>query len=212
MVIYSSSGFADERLLSFCSERIPLPIESIRVCIITTAAVPDKKNNQWVRFTKNYLRTYRIQLIDYFDFSSDDATSLKNYKLIILVGGNPYSLFYHVKKTNSQDILFEIAQSNAIVIGISSGALLFTKGIQYISEWNQIMKFKEKNDNTVGLTDFDGLRIADIFLFPHYDVFRSMNNNLEQELRRIEARDGISITRLENDRSLYFENNIMKYV
>jgi len=205
MIVFSSSGFADEHLFSFCSHKLNKVPQDITCCVITTAAIPDKENNRWVLFTKQYLLGKGILRISYFDFESDPPEELHKYNLIIIAGGNPYSLFYFVKKSHSEPILKTIADSQNIIVGISAGAMLFTSGLHYISEWNRIMGFDSSKDNSIGLADLDGLKVVDMIVFPHYDLFLQKNPRLEEELRRIEDRDGIKIYRLNNDRSFFLE-------
>lgn len=207
MIICSSSGFSDDKLFAFCAEKLNFPKEKIKACIVTTASIPLKSKDKWVTFTKDYLMDKNVSEVSFFDFETDDVKELLEYNLIIITGGNPYNLFHYVKQTKAENDLIELSKSNKIIVGISAGALLFTNGIQYIGEWNSIMGFDMK-DNEIGLKDLEGLRITNMFLFPHYDLFLQRKSNLEMELGRIEDRDKIKIYRLNNNQSFYLNEEI----
>jgi dipeptidase E len=206
MVIFSSAGFADENLFSFCKENILQNYSIINSSIITTAAIPEKNKNKWAIFTKEYLNNKNIDNITFFDFENDNIETLYKYNLIIILGGNPFNLLYYIKETKAEKVLLEIANSNKIIVGISAGGIIFGTGIYYIKEWNEIMNFDTSKDNLIGLTDYSGLKYKEITIFPHYDIFLNMNENLEKEIKMIEKRDSISIYRLKNNRSIYFED------
>jgi dipeptidase E len=206
MVIFSSAGFANENLFAFCKENILQNYSIINSSIITTAAVPEKDKNKWAVFTKEYLYNKNIKNITLFDFEKDKIETLYRYNLIIILGGNPFNLLYYIRKTMTDKILLEIADSDKIIIGISAGGMIFGTGIYYVEEWNKIMGFDTSKDNMIGLSDYSGLKYKEITIFPHYDIFLQMNTNLEKELKRIEERDSISIYRLKNDRSIYFKD------
>jgi dipeptidase E len=209
MIILSSGGF-NEKLFSFCKENILKNYATINSCIIPTAAkTPDLKKDSEAG-TREYLNNKNIKNINVFDFEyNDNIDLLCEYNFIIINGGNPFNLLYYVKKTKAENILLEIGNTNKIIVGISAGALLFTSGVHYIEEWYDLMGFPKSHGNVIGLKDLSGLIYKDLILFPHYDSFLKQNKNLEDELKMIEKRDGVSIHRLTDDKSIYFEKEKM---
>jgi dipeptidase E len=205
MYILSSSGFASDALFSHCLTLLNKQPELIKVCIITTAAIPDKEQNKWILFTRDYLHTQNISGISYLDFEKDNPEILSSFDIIFIAGGNPYNLFYYIKAAKSEEHLKKIALSkDKIVIGVSAGAMLLTNGIQYISEFNRIMSFNSSKDNQINLHDMEGLKLQNLILFPHYDQFLQRNKDLENQLQFIESRDKIKIVRLNNADSICY--------
>jgi dipeptidase E len=209
MIILSSGGF-NEKLFSFCKENILKNYTTINSCIIPTAAkTPDLKRDS-EKGSREYLLNKSIENIDIFDFEyNDNIDLLYKYNFIIINGGNPFNLLYHVKRTGAESILLEIGNTNKIIIGISAGALLFSHGVQYIEEWYDLMGFPKSHGNIIGLKDLSGIKYKDIIIFPHYDSFLKQNKNLENELKNIEERDRISIYRMMDDKSIYFKKGKM---
>jgi dipeptidase E len=209
MIILSSGGF-NEKLFSFCEENILKNHVTINSCIIPTAAKTLDLKNDSVAGTREYLNNKNIKNIGIFDFEyNDNIDLLYEYNFIIINGGNPFNLLYYVKKRKAENILLEIGNTNKIIIGISAGALLFTSGVHYIDEWYDLMGFPKSHGNIIGLKDLSGLIYKDLILFPHYDSFLKQNKNLENELKRIEERDKVSVHRLTDDKSIYFEEGRM---
>jgi peptidase E len=75
--------------------------------------------------------------------------TLYKYNFIIINGGNPFNLLYHVKKTGAENILLEIGNSDKIIIGISAGALLFSRGVQYIEERDKVSIYRMTDDKSI---------------------------------------------------------------
>ncbi|MDR1301531.1 MAG: Type 1 glutamine amidotransferase-like domain-containing protein [Treponema sp.] len=209
MLILNSGGF-NEKLFSFCKENILKNYATINSCIIPTAAKTPKLKRDSEVGTREYLSNKNIKNSNLFDFEySDTIYLLYQYNFIIINGGNPFNLLYYVKKKKAENILLEIGNTNKIIVGISAGALLFTSGVHYIEEWYDLMGFPKSHGNVIGLKDLSGLIYKDLILFPHYDSFLKQNKNLEDELKMIEVRDKVSIHRLTDDKSIYFEEGKM---
>ena len=209
MIILSSGGFND-KLFSFCKGKILNKFTEINSCIITTAAKTAELKKKSEAGTREYLSNKNIRNIDIFDFEYDSNPEvLRNFNLIIINGGNPFNLMYYVKKSKAEKILLEFEKSDKIIVGISAGALLFSSGVHYIEEWYDIMDLPKSHGNVIGLRDMTGLLYKDLILFVHYDSWLKRNQNLEMKLQTIEKRDSISILRLNNDVSIYFEEGKM---
>lgn len=196
MIILSSSGFLNPKVLDAIKSKHSSLINS--ACIISTAS-EQKENDKYLVFTKNILEKSGIIKVDYIDIEFDNPDNLFDYDLIFIGGGNPYSLFYHIRRTKTDVILHKCFKHNKIIIGVSAGAMLLSSGIHYILEYNQIMKFGSDKSNNCNLTNLSGLGITRHILFPHYDMFLEKNPELEIKLQQIENRDHISVTRLNNE-------------
>lgn len=167
-------------------------------CIIPTAS-EQKDSDKYMISTKNFLEAAGIKNISFIDIEEDSPQSILDYDLIVIGGGNPYKLFYRIKKTKSDEILLKCEKDNKIILGISAGAVLLSSGIHYIEEFNNIMNFGSDKWNNIGLVDLDGIGFTNHIIFPHYDMFLNKESKLEDKLREIETRDNIKITRLNNE-------------
>lgn len=206
MLVISSSGFSNDSVFPRCISCFNKGIDEISIAIITTAAIPEKKENKWILRTYEYLIAKGIKCINYFDFEKDNSEDLDNYDIIFIAGGNPYYLFHFLYLKKFDRLAKKLLKKEKVIIAVSAGALFFCKGIKYIKEYNNIMGFKNK-DNFIKTSKLDGISVFDVELFPHYDQFLSLNQNLESELRKIENRDNIEIYRLGNMQNIFIHKD-----
>ena len=200
MIILTSSGFQNQAVFDEIKNHFCNKIVNIKSCIITTAAFPEKENNQWIVLSAKQLQKQITELIEFVDLENYDPSALLKFDLIVIAGGNPYNLFYHAQISGAYTILQECHKSGKILVGISAGAMLLSSGIKYISEFNKIMKFNKKKGNIIGVENLEGIKLTNHILFPHYDIYLEKEPSLEMELQKIEKRDNVHIKRLGNSK------------
>ncbi|MDH4220879.1 MAG: Type 1 glutamine amidotransferase-like domain-containing protein [Candidatus Aminicenantes bacterium] len=102
-----------------------------RVCIIPAAAAPDNNHQQaghnGVRWFK-YLGARQATLLPLIDHTSANqysiATSLRNSRLIYLLGGFPHYLEQTLAGSLSWQAIIEAYQAGAVIAGSSAGAMV----------------------------------------------------------------------------------------
>jgi len=209
MIVLTSNGFTQPKIYDYL---VSQKVGKLRnACIIITAVLPEKEKAPWVINTQNDLLNKGFEKVSLYDFEVEDFHKLINYDLIYFMGGNPYNLLKYVKHIQVENMLNELHTNNKILIGRSAGSMVLSSGIHYVEIFNDIMQFGDEVRNTVGLSEFDGLKYSKQILFPHYDKAKLKIKNLENELLLIEKQENIVITRF-NDTEAFFITNDNKMV
>lgn len=120
------------------------------------------------------------------DIEYDDPNKLREYPMIVIFGGNPFSLLEQIKKSHTDSILNELSNT-CLIAGHSSGAAILGKTIKHANvlhpEWN-----------SVNLSEFDGVGMLQEAILPHY------NRYLEKEelLTEFEQNERVKLLRMED--------------
>ena len=156
----SSQGLVNEQLTE---QFLSFSENCHKVLIITTAAEIYKeknKHNIQLKAQLDYLGFHA----SFIDVACENPEPLKHTELIIMNGGNPYYLLYHLKKSGADQILKTLIKDEVPVKGISAGLLVFMHNLAVIDLLTPHM-------NTVDLADKNGLGLVDEIIIPHYDRF-----------------------------------------
>ncbi|MFK7933535.1 MAG: Type 1 glutamine amidotransferase-like domain-containing protein [Saprospiraceae bacterium] len=132
--------------------------------IITTAAQKYKERNHNII----QLREKLIQLgfqVQYIDIEFESPKQLLDFDVVIISGGNPYYLLYHLKKNKVDEVLNKIIERDIPVMGISAGGLVLTQDLAIIDRLTPAMNAEVK------LLDKSGLGFIAEVIVPHYDRF-----------------------------------------
>jgi dipeptidase E len=200
MLVLSSSGLNPQLI-----DHLKIKNNNLKsACIVTTAAIPEKENNRWAISNAKILKDAGLTEIKFIDFENDNIESIENFDITIILGGNPFYLFYFAQKSGAYEILQNAYNKQKIIMGISAAAFLLTTGMEYVPVYNTFFNEDPQKGNTIDLLNLKGIGLSDDILFPHYDKFSAMVYNLEEKISLIEQKSAIKITRLrENDVIIY---------
>lgn len=135
------------------------------------SSLPDLYDHNDDRF-KSYQERLAISNITFdkaylIDHRKDKETAKKEIlssDVIFLMGGDPYAEMEFIKEYDLVDIL---KQKN-FIMGVSAGAMIQAPRVVYRDEFN--------NDI---IRDFKGLGLVDIYIFPHVDDEKIMDESKE---------------------------------
>ncbi len=163
-----------------------------KAVIITTASI-GKAENQYSKMAFDQLKSAGLSVVDFYDFEDDGPKDLSSYDVIYVCGGNTFKLMKFAREVNfDKDIKF-LLERDGVYIGVSAGSLIVGPSIQIANEVHP-------DKNEVGLTDFNGFNITNIIIFPHY------SQELEEEIKSFEEKNGVYIERIDNSQAVLIEN------
>lgn len=118
---------------------------------------------------------------------------IKKFDAIYLGGGNTFHLLKKIKSTNFDNILKRYLRGGGVIYGISAGAMIFCKDIEYAEEIGDI-----NNDN---LADTSALNILkDTYIWPHYNLIQ------DDRIYKIVDRDKVNILSIPEGAGVYIVN------
>ena len=202
MVFLTSSGFSNHMVWSLITQYFGRPV--FNACIITTGAVPLKEKSPNCIKILESLKGYGVPDVAVIDIEFENPQLLRQYDLVVLMGGNSRHLFSQLKKSQSDNALLENVADGKIVVGISAGAMFLSSGNCHCKYIDPILDIDQEFPSDF---DYSGLRITNHRILPHVDRFEQVNSNLEIELRKIEEAEQIVITRLKDGDFIFVNGN-----
>ena len=137
-----------------------------QVAIITTGDETYKEKNRNVLKLDAELKSLDFKPT-FIDVEFDDANKLKDVELIIISGGNPYFLLYHLKRSGADQILIQKATGKGLIYGISAGVFVLMQDLSLVDLFTPEM-------NTIHLQDKEGLGLVKVDYLPHFDRFTEL--------------------------------------
>jgi len=200
-LLLSSKGLANEELtenyLSFVGTKR-------KVSIITTASNDYKERNKNVIKLNKKLNDLGF-ITKFIDIEFDDPKDLKKSEIVIINGGNPYYLLHHIKRSNSENILYELISDKMPIWGISAGFMILMQDLG-------IMDLLTPEMNSIGLMHKECLGLIKEIVIPHYDRFIKEGKILKKDIDKYEMESERKIVRLGEFQCLNYEGNKFKKV
>jgi len=189
LLILTSNGLSGQTILQKLKGMITADMKKAAL-IPTASEFHDEKEKNIARHTK-ILNELNLE-VSIIDLAKEHSSSLNNYDVIYLMGGNPCYLLDVMRKNNCKEY-FETFVKEKIVIGSSSGSLVFQNTIDYIVELYPELNEIHRLDN------FDGLGLTDKLIYPHT---ASLSENAVSFLDNYEKRTNHKINYLEDGQGL----------
>jgi dipeptidase E len=156
-------------LTSFAKVTLPLvmpllskPADQLIAAFIPTAGDPysdkefvydDKKKLEEMGFT--------VKEIDIKTVQGDNLKKeLSNVDLILVAGGNTFSLLDQARKSGFDKLVLELVEQGVIYVGSSAGSILCCPTIEGAKRFDSV-------DDAPGLDDFKGLDLYEKIIIPH---------------------------------------------
>ena len=193
MLVLTSNGLSSEKLLSEIKKYIPSGMK--KAAMITTASVGYKEKDWHVPKLTNELTSLGLS-VDYFDFDVQNTELLELYDVIEIIGGNPFYLLKKMRESNCAP-LFKKFKDKKVIIGISAGSIVLQNDIGLIAGYSPELNSK------VGLKDFTGLCLTDIYILPHYHKFKARFDNFEQRAQEYERKNDCKVLRIDDGQGVF---------
>jgi len=153
-------------------------------------------NNTIVGVYKTFRKIFcnlNIILLDNRIKTKDGISYLENADIIYLLGGDTFVQLEYLKETKYDKVL---KSTNALIIGISAGAMNLAKKAYY-----------SKDENYIESIIYNGLGLTNVTIDPHFDV-----NNEEQVMEIKKYSKKIEIVGLPNESFIIVSNGNIKYI
>lgn len=181
----TSMGFYDEHVLNRFLDLVENNKLDKQICFIITA-IRKSDRLYHITKTKEIFENVGFSKVDFMDIEYDDPSKLREYPIIVIFGGDPFSLMEQVKKSNTDSILKEL-RNTCLIAGHSSGAAILGKTIKHANllhpEWN-----------IINLTEFDGVGMLQEAILPHYNRYMGK----EELLTEFEQNEKVTLLRIED--------------
>jgi dipeptidase E len=171
-LLLTSAGITNDKIANALTELVGKPLTEVKAAFILTA-----KNNRdvpAVEAMSNQIAQLDERNINYVladpSFDSDWREKLDEAELIIIAGGNTFHLLNEARKTGF-DVWLKENLENKVYVGTSAGSIIMTP---YIA----IASVDDGDENTVGITNLNGLGFVDFEVSPHTPEDVSIEGNL----------------------------------
>ncbi len=195
-LLLTSSGIHDSPTL--------LPALEARVAglhtaaIITTASREHKEQSKHAVATREALHGLGFGRVDFVDVEFENPEILKRHHVVYIVGGHPFYLMHHLRRSGADAILRNISEAGeTLIIGSSAGAVVLGPNLRIVEAFDP--------DLAIGYEDFTGVGIVPFTILPHVNRWREKLPDLEQRLRSFTADTGLQVELLGDGESLFIE-------
>ena len=196
-MLLTSAGFLNPAIGDFVRTNVK-KLGLTKVAIITTAA-EGKEHNKYSQLAFEQLRDVGFKQIDFFDLETQGFAHLPEYQTFYVCGGNTFKLLKYANDSRFKHEVQALLGRGGMYIGVSAGSIIVGPSVQLANE-------VEPDPNEIGLTDFTGLHLTDVTIFPHYE------NRHETELRDFERKHNIQITRITNDQAVSVADGAVRII
>jgi len=194
LVLLTSSGIREGKVFTELSGYIESNMK--RAVIITTASVGYKERDWNIpRHTEDLQRLGLT--VDLLDIEYEEAKLLLSYDVVLINGGNPFYLLYHLRQSRCFEILSRLLGLGKIIIGVSAGSIVLGTTVALIHELDPTQ------NEEAGLTQFDGLGLVSLNICPHVSRFAAMRPDFLSRIADFEERSGVRITRVEDGEGIF---------
>lgn len=149
----------------------------------------DKHVNIFVEsFNKIDISFKFVNIIDYRVKKEDTRDIITNSDIIFIMGGDTYNEFQYIKEYELVDV---IKKFEGVIIGVSAGSLNMSDNVCYLDEYRDYK-----------LVQYKGLGLADINIYPHFDLNDKdfLNETLEvSKYKKLYALPNDSFVIVKND-------------
>lgn len=174
------------------------------ISLITTASTDFKEKNKNTVALSQKLNSQRFS-VSYVDVEYDSPDVLKAAELIIIQGGNPYYLLFHLKKSGADKVLIDLIKKDVPVMGISAGLLVLTKSLAIIDVLTPEM-------NTLELKDKSCLGLIEETVVPHYDRFVQEGKIRKEDIDAFEQNLPNQVIKLGEYQALIYQEGERKII
>lgn len=168
------------------------------VSLITTASDQFKERNWNAIKLKKKFEQMGME-VTFVDIEFEDPSILKSSDLIVIGGGNPYYLLYHLKRSGADKTLKTIIANGRPVMAVSAGFLVLMNDLRVVDVMTPEM-------NQIKLKDKRALGLIDEILIPHYDRFLKEGAINQRTIDQFEKESVFEVIRLGEHQCVVYRN------
>ncbi|HNX10581.1 MAG TPA: Type 1 glutamine amidotransferase-like domain-containing protein [bacterium] len=186
----TSTGLENEDISSRF-EMSFLPKKPKDLSFLVISIQDSEQDAVYLEKTLSEIRNTGAQDIDVFKLGNEKFSTDKEYDVIFVCGGNTFDYLDRVRKTGLDKFIVDFAKKeNSTYVGVSAGSVLAGPDIE-IAGWGS-----EGDQNNIKLQNFEGLRLTDFVISPHY------RKELKSELDEFKKRTEHQIIEIEDNQAV----------
>lgn len=166
-LVLASQGFLTDEIANEVSKLVGKDLKDINIAIINEAyvAISGEQDKRWMIRELSYIEKYIGGRIDFVNFRAcskqEIGVRLNQADLIYIVGGKTLFLSEFFRKTDTTELLKQIAKEK-VIMGTSAGATVLGTRITSPTYWKERYN---KNINEITDNEFE---LVDFNIIPHY--------------------------------------------
>ena len=197
LILTSSNNFVAKNYLPFLRR----DAKTTRLTFIPTAAEVEHGDLQWLKDDRQALVDAGFQVTDFTVTGKNKqevTTMLDNTDFVFVSGGNTFFLLQEMRKSGFAALIGEYVYKGVIYGGSSAGSVVAGPNIGLTKELDHPELFPE-------LTDYTGLNLTDVVVFPHWG--NEHFHNRYEKVMKSGYKKGMKIILLTDDQYLVVNEN-----
>lgn len=158
-LILTSRDFLNDNSKNCIISNLKIPVEKCKILFVPN----EKATWETIQSEKYYNRVkihgFQRQNIFIFDYYHPENYANLDIDAIYISGGNTFRHLERLKKCGFDKAIINYVNRGVTYIGGSAGTHIITKNIEHVLPFD---------DNSTGITDFNGLGLFDGIIFCHY--------------------------------------------
>jgi peptidase E len=189
MKLYLTSvGFENDIVANYFATMF-LPKEPKDLSFLVVSVQDNESDAFYLQKTKDELNKIGATNITIFELKEDNLIPNKNYDVIYVCGGNTFVYLDRIRKTGLDKFIIDSVRSNrSVYVGVSAGSIIAGPDITIAGD---------EDPNDIGLTEFKGLCLTNIIIYPHY------TKDQTKELDKFKKATSHQIIELEDSQAVY---------
>lgn len=199
MIVLTSDGLTSNRILDEINKR--KRVISGQAALVTTASGLRERDDN-VPVLTSQMREMGLEAYC-VDVEFENPARLLSCDVVILMGGDPFVLLYHLRKwPHSEKILKELADRH-VLVGISAGSMVLGKSIGFSAEIEETQGSPQ---------DGDGYGLFDFCVMPHYTAYQTIFPELDKILETYREREHLRIETINDGEAMVCRRRNSSYV
>ena len=185
-IILTSCGIINNNIKAEFYQLLKKEPSKIKLLYITTAS-DIEEDKSWMNTEYKTILDLGIKAENITEYKiGNSSTNIDNYDIMYMMGGNTFYLLDMIRKYNFSQEIIKFINNNKIYIGSSAGSEILGSSIEPALGYD---------DNNVGMTDYQGLKIIDGLIIPHAnrkkEFIESLKNTTKENIILLSDGDGI---------------------
>jgi dipeptidase E len=161
-IILTSTGLYSENIKEYCNNLF-LHLSNKYVAIRTITA-ENKENNKYSKLAYEQFKNLLFSNIEFIDLEIYSG-NFDNFSVIYVCGGDTFKLLKAAQKSDFKKEIYNLLERGGIYIGVSAGSIIIGNSVKIALE----VAPDEGSDTSI-LDNFDGLKIINADIHPHYSI------------------------------------------
>lgn len=191
-LLLTSTGLENQKIRDFFVSQFDT-LEDKRACLIFS--IREESDWQWLEHYDKELGKIGLQYNRVNLSEEKNFTSLREYDIYYVCGGNTFYILDRMRKTGMDRVLVDVINNGKFYIGVSAGSIIAGSDIE-------VAGIDDPND--IKLKDLTGFGLIPYIISPHYTEEEKADIDAFKEKRKSEQ--VIAIT---DDEAIFIEDDKM---